>query len=66
MCTLSWIPGQDGYALCFNRDERRTRAAASPPGLLAREGVQFIAPLDGEAGGTWVRQPVSRSGMGAS
>lgn len=54
MCTLSWLPSRDGYALCFNRDERRTRAAASPPTILRRDGVRFIAPLDGEAGGTWV------------
>jgi hypothetical protein len=54
MCTLSWLPGPGGYTVCFNRDERRTRAPALPPAVLERSGVRFIAPLDGEAGGTWV------------
>lgn len=53
MCTVSWLPGPDGYFLCFNRDERFTRAPAVPPGLRVRDGVQFLAPLDGDAGGTW-------------
>jgi hypothetical protein len=54
MCTVSWSPSADGYTLCFNRDERHTRRPALPP--LAREarGVEFIAPLDGDFGGTWL------------
>jgi len=54
MCTLSWLPGAHGYTLCFNRDERRTRSAGFPPAIHDRGGVSFIAPLDGDAGGTWV------------
>jgi len=53
MCTVSWLPGPDGYFLCFNRDERFTRAPAVAPGLRVRDGVRFLAPLDGDAGGTW-------------
>lgn len=53
MCTVSWLTGPDGYTLCFNRDERFTRAPAVPPALRARDGVRFLAPLDGDAGGTW-------------
>ncbi len=53
MCTVSWLPGPDGYFLCFNRDERFTRAPAAPPGLRVQDGVRFLAPLDGAAGGTW-------------
>ncbi len=53
MCTVSWLPSPDGYFLCFNRDERFTRAPAVPPGRRVRDGVHFLAPLDGDAGGTW-------------
>ncbi len=54
MCTVSWRPEPDGYVLCFNRDERRTRLPASPPAPGRRAGVPFLAPTDGEAGGTWI------------
>lgn len=53
MCTVSWLPSSDGYTLCFNRDERFTRAPAVPPAVRVRYGVRFLSPLDGDAGGTW-------------
>jgi hypothetical protein len=53
MCTLSWIPLPDGYALAMNRDERRTRAPAIPPGPVDA-GVTALLPVDGDAGGTWI------------
>lgn len=54
MCTVSWLPAPDGYFLCCNRDERFTRAPALPPAVRERDGVCFLAPLDGDAGGTWL------------
>jgi len=54
MCTVSWAPVAGGYWLYFNRDEQRTRTPARPPGTLEREGVRFVAPIDAEAGGTWI------------
>src|SRR6266496_5302779 len=54
MCTASWTYQQDGYYLLFNRDEKRTRKGASPPRLLTRDGVRFLAPADGDFGGTWI------------
>ena len=53
MCTLSWIVEPDGYAVFFNRDERRSRRPADPPRIESAGGVRFAAPRDGEAGGTW-------------
>lgn len=53
MCTVSWLTGSDGYTLCFNRDERFSRAPAVAPAERLRDGVRFLAPLDGDAGGTW-------------
>ncbi|HSE52297.1 MAG TPA: NRDE family protein [Gemmatimonadales bacterium] len=53
MCTLSWSPFADGYAVAMNRDERRTRAPALPPGPVDA-GVPALMPVDGDAGGTWI------------
>ena len=53
MCTLSWIVEPEGYAVFFNRDERRSRRPADPPRIESAGGVRFVAPRDGEAGGTW-------------
>jgi hypothetical protein len=45
---------RDGYTLCFNRDEARSRAAERAPRLFRRGGVECVAPFDGAAGGTWI------------
>jgi len=54
MCTVSWLPLEDGYTLCFNRDERHSRAPALPPAAREDGEVRYLAPLDGEFGGTWL------------
>jgi hypothetical protein len=54
MCTVSWLPRADGYALCFNRDELLTRGPATPPAERQTLGVKYLAPLDGDSGGTWL------------
>jgi hypothetical protein len=54
MCTVSWLPTPGGYSLCCNRDERFTRAAALPPTVREQRGVPYIAPLDGDFGGSWL------------
>jgi hypothetical protein len=54
MCTVSWLPLEDGYAVCFNRDERHSRAPALPPAPREGGGVRYLAPLDGDFGGTWL------------
>ena len=54
MCTVSWVHTTNGYELFCNRDERRTRPPAWTPRLRERHGVRFIAPIDGESGGTWI------------
>ncbi|MCB0215493.1 MAG: NRDE family protein [Chloroflexi bacterium] len=55
MCTVSWSTTPGGYLLYFNRDERRERAAALPPRQeRGANGRRFLAPLDLEAGGTWL------------
>lgn len=54
MCTVSWARTASGYELFCNRDERKTRPPAWTPRVRARHGVQFIAPIDGESGGSWI------------
>jgi hypothetical protein len=38
----------------MNRDERHTRAPATPPERRDLDGVPVLLPRDGEAGGTWI------------
>ena len=54
MCTLTWKPLADGYALFFNRDERRDRPDAHPPVPHKRNGLRCIAPIDPRGGGSWL------------
>jgi hypothetical protein len=54
MCTLSWLRTPTGYDVFFNRDERRARQPATPPVADRLRGVAFVAPRDGDAGGTWL------------
>ena len=54
MCTLTWFRHEAGYELFFNRDERHERAAATGLRRGSSGGVGYLAPLDGEAGGTWL------------
>lgn len=54
MCTVSWIPRGAGYELFFSRDERLERAPEEPPRIHESGGTRWIAPLDGDARGTWL------------
>src|SRR5271169_317562 len=55
MCTLTFIPRDDGYYLAMNRDESISRGVAEPPVLIDLRGprASAIYPRDG-AGGTWI------------
>ena len=54
MCTVSWLRQVEGYVLLCNRDERRTRKPASGPKIGEVRGVSFVAPVDGDHGGSWI------------
>src|ERR1044071_1445308 len=54
MSTVSWIHQDDGYHLLCNRDELQTRKPALPPVVHERGEVRFIAPIDGDHGGSWI------------
>ncbi|MBL8174434.1 MAG: NRDE family protein [Bryobacterales bacterium] len=54
MCTVSWLHQDTGYRLLCNRDEKKTRLPALPPQSYWSNGVRYIAPRDGDGGGTWI------------
>jgi hypothetical protein len=54
MCTATWRYHGHGYDLLFNRDEKRTRKPALRPSQRAAGGVRYVAPTDGDHGGTWI------------
>lgn len=60
MCTLSWRTRSEGYEICFNRDELRSRAIARPPdrhsaqAVCGEGGLRYLAPTDPAGGGTWI------------
>jgi hypothetical protein len=56
MCTLTVFRGDDRLLLTMNRDERWERASEMPPALHLADGERraWIAPADGERGGTWI------------
>jgi hypothetical protein len=53
MCTLSFIPRREGYAVGMNRDELRLRARALFPRIHQREQILAAYPSEPE-GGTWI------------
>jgi hypothetical protein len=55
VCTVSWSHESDGgYQLLCNRDEKRTRKHVIEPRLHCTGGTRYIAPVDGDFGGTWI------------
>ena len=53
MCTVTFIPREDGFYVAMNRDERIARPFAKPPALFGEGFVRSMYPLDCE-GGTWI------------
>lgn len=54
MCTVSYIPSGTGYILTANRDEDPARTALPPAWRRTPGGVELMAPLDSQKGGTWI------------
>lgn len=54
MCTATWLSRDRTFHLFFNRDELRSRERARGPALHEAEGVSYLAPSDGRAGGSWI------------
>ncbi len=53
MCTVSFIPLQNGFVLTSNRDEKVDRRTIAPKVYLEKE-VKLLYPKDYLGGGTWI------------
>ena len=53
MCTLTFVPTEDGYVAGMNRDEKLTRARAIPPKCFDFPGATALFPRE-SSGGTWI------------
>ena len=56
MCTVTFIPTQNGIVITSNRDERVTRERAIAPLEYEIDGCKITFPKDPQAGGTWIAQ----------
>ena len=55
MCTLTIFPlGNGNHRLAFNRDEARSRAAATPPRRGYYGDREALLPIDPAGRGTWI------------
>ncbi|MEX0929800.1 MAG: NRDE family protein [Balneolales bacterium] len=63
MCTVTFYPNDDhNWILSTNRDELKSRKKAKPPFIQKSGELPYLAPVDGQAGGTWVG--VNEAGIG--
>lgn len=54
MCTVSYVPTNNGYFLTSNRDERHSRSKALLPKKYDLNNTILLFPKDMDAGGTWI------------
>jgi hypothetical protein len=55
MCTVSYVPLDNGFVLTSNRDELADRPASLPPGFyVTEEGVSLYYPKDPIGKGSWI------------
>jgi hypothetical protein len=53
MCTVTYIPGKNGFVLTSNRDEHISRGIAFYPDFYEIGNKKLVYPKDNKAGGTW-------------
>ena len=63
MCSVSFVPRDDGFVLAMNRDELLSRESALPPEVLWRGRLAVLCPREC-SGGTWIG--VNSAGMAFS
>ncbi len=54
MCTVTYVPIEEGFCLTSNRDESVNRKAAIPPKVHENSGYSLLYPKDGEKEGSWI------------
>ena len=53
MCSVSFVPLEDGFLFTSNRDEKRFRPTIKPK-IYIENKVKLLYPKDAKAGGTWI------------
>lgn len=53
MCTVSFVPLENGYCITSNRDEKLSRKTAYPPTAYSYSNTTLYYPKDTEANGSW-------------
>ncbi|MDD5150288.1 MAG: NRDE family protein [Flavobacterium sp.] len=53
MCTVSFVPLQNGFLLTSNRDEKIYRPTIAPK-IYSENDIKLLYPKDEKAGGTWI------------
>lgn len=61
MCTVVYLPTENGICLASLRDESPKRKNANVPAIIESNNIYYLSPTDPAAGGTWigVNQPGS-------
>lgn len=54
MCTVVYLPTENGIRLASLRDESPFRTRATPPVIVQSYPISYLSPTDPVAGGTWV------------
>jgi hypothetical protein len=63
MCTVTYIPVQNGFYLTSNRDEKATRLKSDIPKWYDFASGKILFPKDGNAGGAWIALHENRNAM---
>jgi len=54
MCTVTYLPTEEGFILTSNRDERKSRSNTDVPKPYQLYGQTVYFPQDKESSGTWI------------
>lgn len=54
MCTVTFVPFENGYFLASNRDEKYARKVAEPPSENQINNYKLVFPRDTDSHGTWI------------
>lgn len=54
MCTVTFVPLNEGFCITSNRDESVNRERAIPPTKYLLNNKEIYFPKDKKAGGTWI------------
>ncbi|MFA6084693.1 NRDE family protein [Mucilaginibacter sp.] len=54
MCTVTYVPGSNGFFLTSNRDESSRRSTALPPKVYSDAEFSLLYPKDADKNGSWI------------